>query len=212
MPRVPSCLGEQFPEEVLGRWTFQVLRADEEGDPDSSSRVRVTIKDPTKKLLYSEVLGYDEANYAMTARVGGLHKCCVENHHDINQRVTLAVEMGFSVHDYGDVVGEHLKCASSPTPWLRFAQTCGPDRPILNQLDDSMRMISEISKEMDNALEREEEECAWTPPQRCFPIGDVELFFRRRSTEERNENRTELLGDFDLQTPLVPALPPSCCI
>jgi len=45
------CLGENFAEAALGKWAFQV-----QGDGSKKeSSVRVTLKDPNKKLLYSAV-------------------------------------------------------------------------------------------------------------------------------------------------------------
>ena len=50
------CLGEEYPEESLGRWSFEVLGMVKHGDlkdkPEAAGKVRATLKDPAKKLLW----------------------------------------------------------------------------------------------------------------------------------------------------------------
>ncbi|KAJ8612869.1 hypothetical protein CTAYLR_002049 [Chrysophaeum taylorii] len=130
------CIGEQFADESLGRWQFQVI--DDSKKPEKESKVRVTLKDPTKKLLFSKALTYEKTDFSFTTKTPGLHKACLQNHHSKTQRVSLAVSSeGFAVKEYGNT--EHLG-------------------PISKQIDKSMTMLREIGVEMDSSLAREEDE------------------------------------------------------
>ncbi|KAJ1460388.1 emp24/gp25L/p24 family/GOLD-domain-containing protein [Pelagophyceae sp. CCMP2097] len=135
------CVGEQFPEDSLGKWSFRILATDKEVDQKKMPKIRVTVKDPNKKLLYSESLSYEEATFAFTTKLPGLHKACIQNHYSKPQRLAISVAQGFSVKEYGDVVGKHLE-------------------PVSKQLQDSMNMVREIANEMDLSLKREELERA----------------------------------------------------
>eukprot|EP00630_Chrysocystis_fragilis_P002320 CAMPEP_0197389284 /NCGR_PEP_ID=MMETSP1165-20131217/1595_1 /TAXON_ID=284809 /ORGANISM="Chrysocystis fragilis, Strain CCMP3189" /LENGTH=206 /DNA_ID=CAMNT_0042914687 /DNA_START=46 /DNA_END=666 /DNA_ORIENTATION=- len=130
------CVGEQFPDDSLGKWSFE-LRSDGAGAPKG---VRVTVKDPKKKLLYSTTLAAgDISEFPFTTKVPGLHKACLENRQTKPQRVALSVSQGFAVKEYGKLVDEHFG-------------------PISKQLDDAMAMLAEIATEMDMSLTREEHE------------------------------------------------------
>ena len=131
------CIGENFAESGLGKWSFQVQDASKV--PTKESKVRVTVKDPTKKLLYSAALTYEEAFFPFTAKVPGLHKACLQNHATKSQRVQLKVTQGFSVKEYGSLVDEHYG-------------------PISKQLDDAKVIIADIADEMDASLQREQDE------------------------------------------------------
>jgi len=132
------CVGEEFPEDSLGRWAFTVVGSEKKKEnPTKSSKVRVTVKDPRKRLLWSEALDFETHAFSFTTATPGLHKACVENHHSKPQRVALSVEQGWGVKDY-DAVG---------------ASVFGP---VEKQLDDSEHMLKDIAAEMDAAIAREE--------------------------------------------------------
>ena len=132
------CVGEEFPEDSLGKWSFVVLgSAKHRAEPTKASNVRVTVKDPRKKLMWSETLDYAEHSFSFTTSVAGLHKACVENHHTKPQRVSIAVDQGWGVRDY-DGVSDSV-----------FG-------PVEKQLDDSEHMLKDIAAEMDAAIAREE--------------------------------------------------------
>lgn len=131
------CVGEQFPDDSLGKWTFALVHSHAGPKAD---KVRVTVKDPKKKLLYSSTLLLDaSAEFPFTTKVPGLHKACLENHYTKPQRVAFSVSQGFAVKEYGKLVDEHFG-------------------PISAQLDDAMNMLGEIASEMDMSLTREERE------------------------------------------------------
>ena len=138
------CLGEEFPEDALGRWKFSVAGVVKHGDlkrnGDAAEKVRATVKDPSKKLLWSAALNDDATNapaFSFTATAPGLYRACVENRHTKPQRVAITVEQGWGVRDYA-AVGE------------------GVFGPVEKQLDDSDHMLRDIAAEMDAALNREE--------------------------------------------------------
>lgn len=132
------CVGEEFPEDSLGRWAFHVVGGEKHKEnPTKSSKVRVTVKDPRKKLLWSQALDYERHSFSFTTRSPGLHKACVENHHSKPQRVAITVEQGWGVRDYAAVAGTVFG-------------------PVEKQLDDSEHMLVDIAAEMDHAIEREE--------------------------------------------------------
>merc|ERR1719181_830588 len=60
------CLGEEFPEDALGRWKFSVAGVVKHGDlkrnGEAAQKVRATVKDPSKKLLWSAALNDDATN------------------------------------------------------------------------------------------------------------------------------------------------------
>ena len=138
------CLGEEFPEDALGRWKFSVAGVVKHGDlkrnSEAAQKVRATVKDPSKKLLWSAALNDDATNapaFSFTATTPGLYRACVENRHTKPQRVAITVEQGWGVRDYA-AVGE------------------GVFGPVEKQLDDSDHMLRDIAAEMDAALNREE--------------------------------------------------------
>lgn len=131
------CVGEEFPDDSLGKWSFVVMGSEKhKADPTKSSKVRVTVKNPRKKLMWSESLDFTEKTFSFTTKVPGLHKACVENHHSKPQRVSIAVDQGWGVRDY-DGVSDSV-----------FG-------PVEKQLDDSEHMLKDIAAEMDAAIERE---------------------------------------------------------
>lgn len=132
------CVGEEFPEDSLGKWGFTVVGSEKHKEnPTKSSKMRVTIKDPTKKLMWSEALDFEPHTYSFTTKVPGLHKACVENHHSKPQRVSLFVEQGWGVKDYDGVSRSVFG-------------------PVEKQLDDSEHMLKDIANEMDAAIAREQ--------------------------------------------------------
>mmetsp|Transcript_4097 Transcript_4097/g.5743 ORF Transcript_4097/g.5743 Transcript_4097/m.5743 type:complete len:212 (+) Transcript_4097:38-673(+) len=151
------CIGEQFPDDSLGKWTFKVQGGEGKAE-NKESKVRVTIKDPNKKLLYSEALTYESAIFPFTTKTPGLHKACLQNHHRKSQRVELTVTQGFSVKEYGNLVDENMG-------------------PIVKQLDDSKSMLREIANEMDLSFMREQEErkAAAETEQRIVKMGYVSM-------------------------------------
>merc|ERR1719181_2100400 len=87
------CLGEEFPEDALGRWKFSVAGVVKHGDlkrnGEAAQKVRATVKDPSKKLLWSAALNDDATNapaFSFTATAPGLYRACVENRHTKPQR------------------------------------------------------------------------------------------------------------------------------
>ena len=72
------CVGEEFPDDSLGKWSFVVMGSEKhKADPTKSSKVRVTVKNPRKKLMWSESLDFTERTFSFTTKVPGLHKACV---------------------------------------------------------------------------------------------------------------------------------------
>ena len=72
------CLGEEFPEDALGRWKFSVAGVVKHGDlkrnSEAAQKVRATVKDPSKKLLWSAALNDDATNapaFSFTATAPG---------------------------------------------------------------------------------------------------------------------------------------------
>lgn len=138
------CLGEEFPEDALGRWKFSVVGVVKKGDlkknEEAAKKVRATVKDPFKKLLWSAALNDDTSAapaFSFTATTPGLYRACVENRHAKPQRIAITVEQGWGVRDYA-AVGE------------------GVFGPVAKQLGDSDHMLRDIASEMDAALNREE--------------------------------------------------------
>jgi len=156
------CVGEQFPDGALGQWSFRVVAtpgSPPAGGPRGETHVRVTVKDPTKRLLFSEALTHEAAQFPFTTKIPGLHKACIQNHAARSQRVALAVStQGFSVKEYGADVGEKLG-------------------PISKQLDESRNMLKDIAAEMDRALKREtrERQTATATESRIETMGFVSM-------------------------------------
>lgn len=136
------CLGEEYPEDSLGRWTFEAMGTVKHGDvkakPEAADKLRASLKDPARKLIWSEHLGGGkEKMFSFTAKSPGLYRACVENHHAKPQRVALTIEQGWGARDYAKV-------------------GAGVFGPVEKQLDDSEHMLKDIAAEMDAALLREE--------------------------------------------------------
>lgn len=124
------CFGEQFPDLSLGKFSFRVVG-------DEPDKVRVTVKDPKKKLLYSTTLS-ESVEFPFTTKVPGLHKACLENRHTKPQRVEFTVSQGFPIKEY-----KHSEKEAGP---------------ISKQLQEAAGLLGEISREMDMSLTREERE------------------------------------------------------
>ena len=78
------CLGEEFPEDALGRWKFSVAGVVKHGDlkrnGEAAQKVRATVKDPSKKLLWSAALNDDATNapaFSFTANPIPTERCSV---------------------------------------------------------------------------------------------------------------------------------------
>ena len=105
---------------------------------EAADKLRASLKDPARKLIWSEHLGGGkEKMFSFTAKSPGLYRACVENHHAKPQRVALTIEQGWGARDYAKV-------------------GAGVFGPVEKQLDDSEHLLKDIAAEMDAALLREE--------------------------------------------------------